>query len=100
MTEQMPGNVGWSGYAAAEGTVLQGAELSSLLQGLAANELLGGYTHMLTVRKCARKTSDCTASDGGNGTRTLAYGCFTRVATLCASVLLYHTRRCSCGVNL
>lgn len=39
-----------SGYAGFEGTVLQGAELSSLVQGLASNGLLGGYTHMLTVR--------------------------------------------------
>ncbi|CAN0296461.1 unnamed protein product, partial [Hapterophycus canaliculatus] len=37
-----------SGYAGFEGTVLQGAELSSLLRGLESNDLLGGYTHMLT----------------------------------------------------
>lgn len=39
-----------AGYAGFEGTVLQGEELSRLLQGLESNNLLGGYTHMLTVR--------------------------------------------------
>ncbi|CAN0078359.1 unnamed protein product, partial [Ectocarpus sp. 13 AM-2016] len=32
-----------------EGTVLQGEELSRLLQGLESNNLLRGYTHVLTV---------------------------------------------------
>lgn len=41
---------GRPGYASFQGTVLQGAELTNLLHGLESNDLLGGYTHMLTVR--------------------------------------------------
>ncbi|CAM9812339.1 unnamed protein product, partial [Ectocarpus sp. 4 AP-2014] len=37
-----------TGYAGFEGTVLQGEELSRLLQGLESNNLLRGYTHVLT----------------------------------------------------
>lgn len=41
-----------TGYASFQGSVLQGAELSSLLQGLESNNLIGGYSHMLTVYIC------------------------------------------------
>lgn len=40
----------FSGYASFEGSVLQGSELAILAQGLESNNLLTGYTHMLTVR--------------------------------------------------
>ena len=36
------------GYPTCRGEVLQGNQLSDLVQGLHANGLLGGYSHMLT----------------------------------------------------
>ena len=39
-----------AGYTTFKGTVLQGSELTTLVEGLEANDLLDGYTHMLTVR--------------------------------------------------
>lgn len=47
-----------AGYATKTGTVLQGGELMSLVAGLEANDLIGGYTHMLTVRTCSRGERD------------------------------------------
>ncbi|CAN0194510.1 unnamed protein product [Ascophyllum nodosum] len=37
-----------AGYTTFKGTVLQGSELTTLVEGLEANDLLDGYTHMLT----------------------------------------------------
>ncbi|GFH31465.1 phos_pyr_kin domain-containing protein, partial [Haematococcus lacustris] len=37
-----------TGYPSFQGSVFDGSHLQSLVQGLAANQLLGGYSHLLT----------------------------------------------------